>query len=146
MEIARFFAPENSYVDSESYINGYTTASGAVDTDHKARSIYATNVDGLGFLPGLLPMNSTTTRAAIWDLAIKVAKDAEAAGETNEGITFDIGSDYLEEFYWRQVAQFMIAAEFVTTFAADEDSPIMITGLPDTYGTDPEAEDDGGEG
>lgn len=136
MEIARYFAPNNSYVDSAAYVNGYTTADGEVDPEKLARSIYATNVEGLGFLNGLLPMANTTTRAAIWELAIKVAVDAKIAGEANTGVTFDIGSDYQEEFYWRQMAQAMIGAKFDTKFVAADNSPIMITGVPNEYGED----------
>ena len=111
MSICRLFVPNNSYVDSPVFTEGYP-----VDADQDAKeygkSIYATNVDGRGILPGLLPMAHTTTRFAQFERAVIAAADAVAKEEENKGITFDIGDDYTEELYWIQMAKNMVELGF----------------------------------
>lgn len=115
MQIPRFFAPQNSYVDSAVYTEGYdpTAEGNYADGEAYGRSIYATNVDGWGRLPGLLPMASTTVKFAQYERAAMAAAEAELAGEENAGIEFEV-EGYEEEIYWNQIAPHMVALGFYT--------------------------------
>ena len=104
MSITRYFAPTNSYVDSPVYTEGFANEDMLGDKGTYGKSIYATNVDGQGFLPGLIPMYSNTTKFAQFERAILAAKAAEDAGEENTGITFEI-TGYEEEIYWSQISK-----------------------------------------
>ena len=110
MEIARYFAPQNSYVDSPIYTHGseglIDEATGIADEDQYGRSIYATNVDGWGTLPGLLPMAHTTTKFAQFERAVIAAFVAKQNEEENKGITFDV-EDYEDVIYWSQICKAM---------------------------------------
>lgn len=111
MPISRIFLPNNSYVDSPVFTEGYPVDAKEEDKEY-GRSIYATNYDGRGILPGLLPMAHTTTRFAQFERAVIAAADAVAKEEENKGITFDIGDDYKEELYWVQMAKNMVELGF----------------------------------
>ena len=113
MEIARYFSPDNSYIDSAVYTAGYENADGVGDGEKYGKSIYATNVDGWGYLPGLLPMASTTTKFAQFERAVIAAFDAKAKEEENKGITFEV-EGYEEEIYWNQIAENMVDLGFYT--------------------------------
>lgn len=115
MNIPRIFEPTNSYVDSPVYTEGYDpTAEGAyASAEAYGKSIYATNVDGWGWLPGLLPMASTTVKFAQYERAAMAAAEAKAKGEKNEGITFEVDG-YMEDIYWNQIAPHMVALGFYT--------------------------------
>lgn len=101
--IYRMFEPTGSYVDSNVFENGYTNPGSVGDGNSYGKSVYATNVDGWGSLPGLLPMASSVVRFAEFEQAIFAAKAAQDAGTTNEGITFAVDG-YQEELYWNQMA------------------------------------------
>lgn len=101
--IYRMFVPDNSYVDGKAYTEGYTNPGSVGDGNSYGKSIYATNVDGWGSLPGLLPMASTTVKFAEFERAVLAAYEAKKAGTTNAGITFSIDG-YEEELYWNQMA------------------------------------------
>lgn len=110
MQIPRYFSPDNSYVDSAVYTMGYP-----VDGEEKeyGKSIYATNVDGWGNLPGLLPMANTTVKFAQFERAALAKAEAEKNGEENTGITFEI-EGYEEEIYWNQMGANMVDPGFYT--------------------------------
>lgn len=101
MEIARYFEPQNSYVDSAVYTDGYPVDAEEAEKKY-GKSIYATNVYGWGELPGLLPMANTTVKFAQYERAALAAAEAEKAGEENKGIEFEI-EGYEEEIYWNQM-------------------------------------------
>lgn len=119
--IPRLFVPNNSYVDLPVFTEGFDNSTLKLgDKESYGKSIYATNVDGQGFLPGLLPMYSNTTIFAQFERAIIAAKEAKDAGTTNEGITFQIMT-YEEEIYWSQISKPMADQGFVVTLEdADE--------------------------
>lgn len=118
MQIARYFEPQNSYVDSPVYTDGYPNEDGVGDGQAYGKSIYATNVAGWGELAGLLPMASTTVKFAQYERAAMAAAEAKAKGEKNEGITFDI-EGYEEEIYWNQIAANM--TEYFYTKVGDKE-------------------------
>lgn len=132
-EIARYFAPNGSYVDTPVFTDGYPNTDKVGDKQSYGKSIYATNVDGWGKLPGLLPMASTTTKFAQYERAAMAAYAAEQAGEANEGITFEI-EGYEEEIYWNQIAPNMVEQGFYTKVGDAE------------YGEAPAQESTGGQG
>lgn len=134
MNIPRLFNPDNSYVDSPVYTEGYPNEKGVGDGKSYGKSIYATNVDGWGKLPGLLPMAHTNVKFAQFERAVLAAVEAAKAGEENKGIKFDV-EGYEEEIYWNQIARNMVDQGFYTKVGDKE------------YGEAPEAEDgEGGEG
>jgi hypothetical protein len=92
--ISRIFVPNNSYVDSAVFVEGYANADAVGDEGTYGKSIYATNVEGLGALAGLAPMASTTVKFAEFEQAILAGDD---------GITFSIDG-YEDELYWNQIA------------------------------------------
>lgn len=118
MEIARYFAPQNSYIDSPVYTDGYENKDGVGDGESYGKSIYATNVEGWGKLAGLLPMASNTGKFAQYERAALAAAEAEKTGGKNEGITFDI-EGYEDEIYWNQIAANMI--EYFYTKVGDKE-------------------------
>lgn len=101
--IPRIFAPVNSYVDTPVFTEGFENKDALGDGESYGKSIYATNVDGQGFLAGLLPMKSFTGKMAQFERAILAAKEAEEKDAENTGITFEIDG-YEEEIYWNQIA------------------------------------------
>lgn len=109
--IYRLFVPNNSYIDTPVYTNGYDNADAVGDGKSYGKSIYATNVDGWGKLPGLLPMASTTTKFAQFERAVLAAFEAKQAGTKNTGITFEV-EGYEEDIYWNQMAPNMVADGF----------------------------------
>lgn len=110
-EIARYFAPNNSYVDTPVFTDGYPNEGGVGDGNAYGKSIYATNVDGWGKLPGILPIASASVKLAQYERAIFAAKEAEEAGKKNEGIVFEI-EGYEDEIYWNQIAANMVDQGF----------------------------------
>lgn len=118
MQIARYFAPNNSYIDSPVFTEGYPNEDGVGDGAAYGKSIYATNVDGWGKACGLLPMASTTTKFAQYERAAMAAAEAKAKGEKNEGITFEV-EGYEEDIYWNQIAANM--TEFFYTKVGDKE-------------------------
>lgn len=103
--IARIFVPDDSYIDSDVFVEGHG--------DDYGKSIYATNVDGLGTVPGLLPMASTTRKFAEFELAVKSAIES-ITGKGFSGVSFDIDG-YVDELYWKQIAANLVDQGFVTT-------------------------------
>lgn len=103
-EIARYFAPMNSYVDTPVFTDGYANEDAVGDKKSYGKSIYATNVDGFGNCPGLLPEASYTGKFAQFQRAVLAAITAKNAGTENDGITFEI-EGYEEEIYWNQMAR-----------------------------------------
>ena len=105
MNIPAVFVPEGSYIDSPVFTEGFDNSVAKLgDKESYGKSIYATNVWGMDFLKGLIPMNSTTAKFAEFERAIFAAKAAEEAGTTNEGVTFEV-EGYEEELYWTQIAR-----------------------------------------
>lgn len=127
-QIARYFAPTNSYVDTPVFTDGYANADAVGDKGTYGKSIYATNVEGWGKLVGLLPMASTTVKFAQYERAALAAAEAQAKGEENTGITFEI-EGYEDEIYWNQIAANM--TDYFYTKVGDKE-----------YGTDPGSEGD----
>lgn len=124
MEIARIFYPENSYVDSPVFTEGHPVVG---DEKDYGKSIYATNVEGFGSLPGLLPMAHTTVPFAQFERAVAVAAAAKADGTENKGIVFEV-EGYKEEIYWHQMAKNMVDQGFYSKVGDIE------------YGEDPSGE------
>lgn len=120
MPIPRLFTPDNSYVDTPVFTEGFANPDQLGDKATYGKSIYATNVAGQGFLPGLLPMFSNPQKFAMFERAIFAAKEAEDAGETNEGVTFDI-EGFEEELYWQQISNAMKDQGFEVTIETTED-------------------------
>lgn len=114
--IFRFFVPQNSYVDTAVYTEGYANEEQVGDKGTYGKSIYATNVDGFGEFKGLAPMKSTTVKFAMFERAVLAAIDAEKAGEENTGVTFEI-EGYEEKLYWEQMGDNMKDMGFATTIA-----------------------------
>lgn len=106
MQICRIFVPNNSYVDSPVFVNGYPNDESLGNGEAYGKSIYATNVVGWGEFPGLIPMASTTTKFAQFERAVIAKFDAEAKGEENKGIEFEV-EGYEEEIYWNQIGRNM---------------------------------------
>lgn len=118
--IPRYFEPANSYVDLPVMTEGFENADQLGDKGTYGKSIYATNVEGQGFLPGLLPMNSAASKYAWFEQAIFAAKEAEKAGTANAGVTFTIETSD-EQIYWLQQARGLEDQGFVVTVAEAED-------------------------
>lgn len=117
--IARYFSPDNSYVDMPVFTDGYTNGGSIGDGNSYGKSIYATNVTGWGKLFGLIPMASTTTRFAQFQLAVYAYIAAKEAGTTNAGVTFTIDS-YEDEIYWKQMGRNLESDGFTTTLTPVE--------------------------
>lgn len=122
MSIPRYFEPRNSYVDSPVFTDGFNNTDNLGDGESYGKSIYATNVDGWGDLPGLIPMEANTTRFAQYQRAIFAAKEAKDAGTKNEGITFAI-EGYEEVIYWTQIGRNMVDEGFYTKVGDEEFGP-----------------------
>lgn len=112
LEIARVFIPDNSYIDTPVFTEGYPNEEGVGDGETYGKSIYATNVDGLGAGPGLLPMAHTTTKFAMFEQAVMAAAEAEEKEEENKGVEFEIEDDYTEQLYWEQMCRNMATRGF----------------------------------
>lgn len=126
-QIARYFAPQNSYVDTPVFTEGYANSDAVGDKGTYGKSIYATNVEGWGELLGLLPMASTTVKFAQYERARLAAAAAAEAGTENTGITFTIDG-YEDEIYWNQMGANM-AGYFYTKVGDNEYGP-----APETEG------------
>ena len=113
MNIPRVFEPINSYIDTPVFTEGYPNEDSVGDGETYGKSIYATNVDGLGAGPGLLPMNSTTVKFAQFERAVMFAAEAAEKEEENTGITFNIDDDnYEEQIQWEQMSRNMATRGF----------------------------------
>ena len=118
--ICSIFEPTNSYIDTPVFTEGFDNTTPQLgDKKSYGKSIYATNVWGLDFLRGLIPMNSTTAKFAEFERAIFAAKDAEAAGTENTGVTFEV-EGYEEELYWAQIARGLKGQGFEVTVGSGE--------------------------
>lgn len=117
--ICPLFVPAGSYVDSKVYKEGLsaeaTVDEQAVDVSY-GKSIYATNVEGWGSLPGLLPIASAPIKFAYFERAIAVAKAAKESGSANNGVVVAINNAD-EELYWNQMAPHFIGSGFTVTIA-----------------------------
>ena len=118
MSIPRYFEPRNSYVDSPVYTEGFENKDGLGDGESYGKSIYATNVDGWKYFPGLLPMYSNTTKFAQFERAIIAEFEIEG---------------YEEEIYWCQICNSMADQGFYSKVGDEE------------FGTPPEESDGDGE-
>ena len=110
-QIARYFAPNNSYVDTPVFTKGYDNADSVGDGESYGRSIYATNVDGWGNCPGLIPDATTTNKFTEFEMAKRAAAKAKAEGTENVGVTFEI-EGYEDQLYWNQMAANMFRDGF----------------------------------
>lgn len=120
--IPRYFEPANSYVDLPVMTEGYENANALGDKGTYGKSIYATNVEGQGFLPGLLPANSAASKYAWFDQAIYAAKAAKDAGTSNNGVEFTIETAD-EQIYWLQQARGLKDQGFEVTVEEIEEEP-----------------------
>ena len=134
LEIARTFTPNNSYVDTPVFTEGYPNDDSSIgDGEAYGKSIYATNVCGVGGGPGLLPMNSTTVKFAYFEQAIMVAAEAKEKEEENTGVEFELAEgDYEDVLYWEQMCRNMAVRGFYCEVGDKK------------YGTDVEESTDGG--
>ena len=128
-QIARYFAPNNSYVDTPVFTQGYANEDAVGDKNSYGKSIYATNVDGWGSCPGLLPNASFTGKFAQFERAKMAAAEAEKSGAENTGITFEI-EGYEDEIYWNQMASNMWQEGFYIEVGDNK------------YGTEPDSDTD----
>jgi len=110
-DIPRIFTPDASYVDLPAMTEGYENEKGVGDGEGYGKSIYATNVDGWGHLPGLLPMAHTSVPMAQFERAAMAAFEAMKKDEENKGIEFEV-EGYREELYWNQIAPNMVEQGF----------------------------------
>ena len=110
-QIARYFFPQNSYVDTPVFTKGYENKDGVGDGESYGKSIYATNVEGWGSANGLLPSASATNKFVQFERAALAAAEAKKAGTENTGIDFEIDG-YEEEIYWNQMATNMYQQGF----------------------------------
>lgn len=121
MEIARYFAPQNSYVDSPVYTEGFDPAAEGNYADGEAygKSIYATNVLGWGELKGLIPMAHTTTKFAQFERAVIAAFKAKEEEAKNKGIEFEV-EGYEDVIYWAQICRHMADEGFYCKVGDEE--------------------------
>lgn len=124
MPIPAIFLPNDSYVDTTAYVDGHP--------DDYGKSIYATNVNGWGGLPGLLPMASTPTKFAWFEMAVIESTKAQLAGEEIPTITVDIENQQ-DKLWWLQMAPNFVGSGFYIT-VGDK-----------VFGEDPAAEDEPAE-
>jgi hypothetical protein len=98
LQIARTFVQAKSYVDTVPYDG----------------TVWDTNVDGWGSLPGLDPFGLGTYKFAWFGQAIAVANAAKESGESNDGVTFEVaGAD--EKLYWEVMKTAMASQGFEVT-------------------------------
>lgn len=88
--ICRVFTPDNSYIDSDVYVNGLPGDKGY------GPSVYATNVKGWGELPIPEPYASTSIPFPVPMAQFKLAMVGE-----NNSVEFTV-DDYAEAFYYAQ--------------------------------------------
>lgn len=129
MDIARHFAPENSYIDSDAYVNGHkceaacgsAAAGNAVAAGSFAygKSVYATNVEGMGMSKGLLPLFSSPVKLAYFERAKMTAAEAKANGTTDAGVTVTVADDAAEKLWWEQIGAALKGAGFDVTMTSD---------------------------
>lgn len=122
--ICKVFVPTGCYADTPVFTDGYPV--GAEEQEY-GKSVYATNVEGRGMLPGLRPMAHTTVPFAQFERAAIAACEAKKNGTENTGITFEI-EGYEQELYWVQMAGSMAAEGFFCKVGEK------------TFGTDPNAD------
>lgn len=110
MNIPAVFSPVDGYSDSTAYANGHP--------DEYGKSVYSTNVDGWGMLPGLLPLASTPTRFAYFEMAIAKALEAQAGGQEIPVVTVDI-VDQNDKLWWLQMAPNFVGLGFYITVGTE---------------------------
>lgn len=128
-QIARYFAPQNSYVDTPVFTDGYANEDAVGDKNSYGKSIYATNVDGWGTANGILPSASATNKFVQFERAKLAAAAAKEAGTANTGIEFEIDG-YEDEIYWNQMATNMYQEGFYIEVGDNK------------YGTEPDTDSD----
>lgn len=137
-EIASIFYPDSSYVDLPVMTDGYTGKAGVGDGKGYGRSIYATNVWGLGTGDGLIPDATTTYRLAWYHQAINKAIAAAEQGDPslNTGVTLTVDDkDNAELLYWNQVAPALVDEGFYTKVGDNEyGKELVITTSKSTSG------------
>ena len=129
-QIARYFFPQNSYVDTPVFEQGYENKDSVGDGESYGKSIYATNVEGWGSVNGLLPSASYTGKFVQFERAVLAAAEAKKAGTENTGIDFEI-EGYEDEIYWNQMATNMFQEGFYIKVGDKE------------YGDEPDSDTEG---
>lgn len=137
--ICDIFLPTGSYVNTPVYTQGYPVDAADEDKEY-GKSVYATNVAGRGYLPGLHPMANTATPFAYFERAIIVAGQAAKAGEANNGVTFTVADDdYKGRIYWEQMCANLVDNGFYSKVGEVEFGvdPAAADAAEATTGTDP---------
>ena len=135
MQIPAIFTPTASYVDSPVYTHGYPTDETDPAEMEYGKSIYATNVEGWGKLFGLLPMASTPTKFAYFEMAIMQAIQAQEAGEEVPTITVPI-EDEQDKLWWLQMAPNFVGQGFYITVDGVAFGATELPGEPSEPGDD----------
>lgn len=104
------FVPNNSYIDSAVYVEGYPVDAEA-DSKKYGKSIYATNVAGWGDVVMPEPYATTSIPMSSPLAQFKLA----TVGEDNT-VEFDV-EDYKEAFYYQQLGLDMASQGFEVTVA-----------------------------
>lgn len=103
-EIAPIFYPDASYVDTDIFTQGFANKDQVGDKKTYDKSIYATNIYGQAFGPGILPIGSAPVPFAYFEKAIAIALKAEEDGTENTGVELTV-SENKEVLYFEQMAK-----------------------------------------
>lgn len=118
-EIAPIFYPDASYVDTDVFTNGFANKDQTGDKKTYDKSIYATNVYGQGFGPGILPIGSAPVPFAYFENAIAIALKAEEDGTENKGVEITV-SDNKEVLYFTQMGKNLAEQGFYVKVGDEE--------------------------
>lgn len=118
-EIAPIFYPDVSYVDLPIMTDGYANKDSVGDKKKYGKSIYATNVQGLGTGLGIPPLTSAPIPFAYFEKAIAVAIKAEKYGKENKGVELTV-DDNKSVLYFEQMAKNLVDQGFYTKVGDEE--------------------------
>lgn len=97
-QICPVFIPENSYVDTDVYVEGHEEDYG--------KSVYATNVPGFGELDMPQPYDFTYIPMSSPLAQFRLETVLEDGGDLETGVTFEV-DDYKEAFYYKTLGEQM---------------------------------------
>lgn len=98
--ICRYFSPDNSYIDTPVFKEGYPQDADAADKNY-GKSVYATNVEGWGELGTKDPYDTTSIPMPVPMAQFKMAAMAE-----DNKFVFEV-EDYREAMYYAELGRQM---------------------------------------